>query len=116
MGPGAIGSTIAALLYAAGHEVLLCGRTPREAIEVRVDGRAPIVVPGPVHTDPDTVAGPVDVVLLDGNTLLMASSAPRTIELFKDKGYDVVDVDISEYEKLEGCVTCLSVRLRGLPS
>jgi dimethylargininase len=23
-------------------------------------------------------------------------------------------VDISEFEKLEGCVTCLSVRLRGL--
>jgi hypothetical protein len=24
----------------------------------------------------------------------------------------VVQVDISEFEKLEGCVTCLSVRLR----
>jgi dimethylargininase len=24
-----------------------------------------------------------------------------------------VAVDISEFEKLEGCVTCLSVRLRG---
>jgi dimethylargininase len=28
-------------------------------------------------------------------------------------GYDVVSVDIGEFEKLEGCVTCLSVRLRG---
>ena len=28
-------------------------------------------------------------------------------------GYEVVAVDIGEYEKLEGCVTCLSVRLRG---
>jgi len=27
-------------------------------------------------------------------------------------GYRVVCVDISEYEKLEGCVTCLSVRMR----
>jgi len=25
----------------------------------------------------------------------------------------VVAVDVTEYEKLEGCVTCLSVRLRG---
>ena len=27
-------------------------------------------------------------------------------------GYEPVLVDISEFEKLEGCVTCLSVRLR----
>lgn len=56
------------------------------------------------------------VVLLGGNKLLMASSAPRTAELFRHDGYDVTTVDISEYEKLEGCVTCLSVRLRGCPA
>jgi dimethylargininase len=27
-------------------------------------------------------------------------------------GYDLVEVDIGEFQKLEGCVTCLSVRLR----
>ncbi len=64
VGPGAIGSTIAALLYAAGHPVTLCGRTPRESIEVRPDDREPIVVPGPVLTDPADIAQPVDVVLL----------------------------------------------------
>ena len=32
-----------------------------------------------------------------------------------ERGYRVVTVDISEFEKLEGCVTCLSVRLRGRP-
>ena len=26
-----------------------------------------------------------------------------------DLGFDVVTVDIGEFEKLEGCVTCLSV-------
>jgi dimethylargininase len=52
------------------------------------------------------------VVLLGGNRLLMASSAPRTAERFASMGYEPVLVDISEYEKLEGCVTCLSVRLR----
>ena len=30
-------------------------------------------------------------------------------------GYTPVPVDISEFEKLEGCVTCLSVRLRAEP-
>jgi dimethylargininase len=54
------------------------------------------------------------VVLLDGETLLMAASAEATAQEFRRRGYRVVTVDISEYEKLEGCVTCLSVRLRGL--
>lgn len=54
------------------------------------------------------------VVLLGGGRLLMAASAPRSAELFADLGYEPVPVDIGEFEKLEGCVTCLSVRLRGL--
>ncbi|MBC7269632.1 MAG: N(G),N(G)-dimethylarginine dimethylaminohydrolase [Streptomyces sp.] len=54
------------------------------------------------------------VVLLGGAKLLMAASAPKTAELFTDLGYEPVVVDISEFEKLEGCVTCLSVRLREL--
>lgn len=53
------------------------------------------------------------VVLLDGSTVLMSTSAPLTRRLFEDRGLRVVAVDISEFEKLEGCVTCLSVRLRG---
>ena len=64
IGPGAIGSTVAAFLHAAGHRVLLCGHTPRDSIEVRRDDGEPIVVPGPVHTDPAEVDGPDDVVLL----------------------------------------------------
>lgn len=53
------------------------------------------------------------VVLLDENTVLMSASAPQTAELFRERGLNVVTVDISEFERLEGCVTCLSVRLRG---
>jgi 2-dehydropantoate 2-reductase len=64
VGPGAIGSTMAALLHAAAHSVLLCGHSPRDHIEVRPDDRDPIVVPGPVLTDPADVDGPVDTVLL----------------------------------------------------
>jgi 2-dehydropantoate 2-reductase len=59
-----VGTTVAALLYQAGHSVLVCGRTPRDGIELRPDGQDPIVVPGPIHTDPSEVSGPVDVVLL----------------------------------------------------
>ncbi|MGR0319159.1 dimethylargininase [Agromyces sp. ZXT2-3] len=54
----------------------------------------------------------VAVVVLSDETLLMSASAPRSAELLSGLGYRVVTVDISEFEKLEGCVTCLSVRVR----
>jgi dimethylargininase len=54
------------------------------------------------------------VVLLGGGKVLMAASAPKTAELYAGLGHEPVVVDIGEYEKLEGCVTCLSVRLREL--
>ena len=53
------------------------------------------------------------VVVLDDRTVLMAASAPRTRTMLEERGLTVVPVDVSEFEKLEGCVTCLSVRLRG---
>jgi dimethylargininase len=52
------------------------------------------------------------VVLLGGPHLLMSASAPRSAELLEGLGYRPVCVDIGEFEKLEGCVTCLSVRVR----
>jgi len=52
------------------------------------------------------------VVVLSPDTVLMAASAPLSIALIEDLGYTVVAVDVSEFEKLEGCVTCLSVRIR----
>lgn len=56
------------------------------------------------------------VVLLGGNTVLMSTSAPETIQQFREQGLEVLAVDLTEFEKLEGCVTCLSVRLRHTPS
>jgi dimethylargininase len=49
------------------------------------------------------------VILLGGGTVLMAASAPRSAELLDGWGFDVTVVDIGEFEKMEGCVTCLSV-------
>ena len=49
------------------------------------------------------------VVPLGGKDVLIAASAPRTAELIAGWGYRAVVVDITEYERLEGCVTCLSV-------
>jgi 2-dehydropantoate 2-reductase len=64
VGPGAVGTTVAAYLYNAGHKLLVCGRTPRSQIELRPDDADPIVVPGPVCTDPSEISGPVGVVLV----------------------------------------------------
>ena len=36
------------------------------------------------------------------------------VNLLTDLGHEPVLVDIGEFEKLEGCVTCLSVRMRDL--
>lgn len=70
---------------------------------------------------PDFLAVPEEsgahVVLLDDGRLLMADDAPQSEAMFRDRGYTPVTVDISEFVKLEGCVTCLSVRLRaGAPN
>jgi dimethylargininase len=58
-------------------------------------------------------AGGCHVVLLGGRRVLLAASAPRTADLLRDLGYAPVPVDISEFEKLEGSVTCLSVLVPG---
>ena len=51
-------------------------------------------------------------VLPTEGTVLMSSAAPLTAELFRARGLEVVTTPITEFEKLEGCVTCLSVRVR----
>jgi len=55
------------------------------------------------------------VVPLGGDRVLIAASAPRTAASLEDLGFTPVIVDISEFEKLEGCVTCLSVLLPAWP-
>jgi dimethylargininase len=52
------------------------------------------------------------VVVLDQDRVLMAADCPLSAALVESLGYVVVRVDIGEFQKLEGCVTCLSVRLR----
>ena len=57
--------------------------------------------------------GGAHVVIVGEGHLLMAASAPLTAQSYRERGYTVTEVDVSEFEKLEGCVTCLSVRIRG---
>ena len=74
----------------------------------------------PKVDDPDAFPTFVDVpeahgsavVVLDNSTVLMSADAPATAELLRARGLEVLTVPVSEFEKLEGCVTCLSVRVR----
>ncbi len=54
----------------------------------------------------------VAVVVLDESTVLLSASAPATAELLRARGLEVITTPVTEFEKLEGCVTCLSVRIR----
>jgi len=73
----------------------------------------PPLVPEPFT---DYVAVPEEsgahVVVLGDSRLLLAADCPRSAQLFAARGYEPVPVDVSEFQKLDGCVTCLSVRLR----
>jgi dimethylargininase len=87
----------------------------KSAITALPDGTIVCSDPALLDTSPLPTLRPVPeeggshVILLGGGTLLMAASAPRSAELFDDWGFDVIVVDIGEFEKMEGCVTCLSV-------
>jgi 2-dehydropantoate 2-reductase len=85
VGPGAIGSTVAAFLHTAGHQVLLCGHTPRESVEVRLEDREPIIVPGPVLTDPGEVDSPRDVVFLAVKDTQNEDAAPWLARLCDER-------------------------------
>jgi dimethylargininase len=77
-------------------------------------GYEPLVDDSSVYPEFLAVPEPegVAVVVLDRSTVLMSASAPRTAALLRARGLEVLTTPVTEFEKLEGCVTCLSVRLR----
>lgn len=74
IGPGAIGTTIAAALHDVGRTPLLCGRTAHPQLVLRHD-EGEIIVPGPVITDPSSVSRPVALVFVAVKTTQVADSA-----------------------------------------
>lgn len=48
-------------------------------------------------------------VLSIGDTVLVSASAPQTADFLEREGYQVRVLDISEFEKAEGGLTCLSL-------
>jgi dimethylargininase len=122
--PGAVGQLRAALAPRGADVVAV--PTPR-ALHLKsalcalpdgtIVGHSPLVddpsfFPHYLHV-PEALGAPL--VDLGEGRVLMSAAARETAALFADRGYEVIGVDISEFEKLEGCVTCLSVRLRETP-
>ncbi|KWI51160.1 2-dehydropantoate 2-reductase [Burkholderia cepacia] len=75
VGPGAIGTTVAAALHEAGRTPVICGRSAHEQLKLRFDG-GEIVVPGPVLTDPHAVEERFDLVFVAVKSTQIASAAP----------------------------------------
>ncbi|MBN5266576.1 oxidoreductase [Serratia ureilytica] len=73
IGPGAIGTAIAAALHEVGRTPLLCGRTAHPQLILRHD-EGEVVVPGPVLSDPRTVAHPYDLVFVAVKTTQVTDS------------------------------------------
>jgi len=74
IGPGAIGTTIAAALHEVDRAPLLCGRTAHSQLTLRHD-EGEIIVPGPVLTDPATIRQPVDLLFVAVKTTQVTESA-----------------------------------------
>ena len=74
IGPGAIGTTIAAVLHEVGRTPLLCGRTAHPQLLLR-HYEGDIAVPGPVLSDPQVIERAVDLVFVAVKTTQNADSA-----------------------------------------
>lgn len=63
IGPGAIGTVVAAALHEQGRTPFIAGRSKRPELQLQVDDET-VTVPGPVHTDPAESPGAADLVFL----------------------------------------------------
>ena len=84
IGPGAIGTTIAAALHEVDLAPLLCGRTAHSQLTLRHD-EGEIIVPGPVLTEPAAIQQPVDLVFVAVKTTQVAESAAWLAALCDEK-------------------------------
>ncbi|WP_199636342.1 oxidoreductase [Serratia sp. PAMC26656] len=74
LGPGAIGTTIAAVLHEVGRTPVLCGRTAHPQLILRRDD-GEVVVPGPVLINPAAISHPLDLVFVAVKTTQVADCA-----------------------------------------
>lgn len=115
---------LTALLQPLGYKVLTVPVTKalhlKSAVTALPDGT--VLGYDPIVDDPSLFpsylsvpeAHGVAVVVLDPTHVIMSSHAPKTQAMIEQRGFKVTTLDISQFEALEGCVTCLSVRIRSV--
>lgn len=81
---------------------------------------APVLLYSPASVDPSQFAG-VEAMAVDsrepaaanclraGDLLILPAGNPRTAERLRGRGFEVVEVDVSELQKAEAGVTCMSL-------
>lgn len=89
-----------------------------KSVVTPVDGGTLVAAPG--HFDPSVFSGQrilwaeeggeVNVLALPDGTVLVPASKESVVRLLERSGFDVVTVDVSEFEKADGGLTCLSLR------
>ena len=68
----------------------------------------PVLTGLKVITVPDEEAYAADTLTV-GNTVLMPAGMHKSATLVKESGFDVISIDVGEFEKCDGAVTCLSI-------
>ena len=89
-----------------------------KSVVTSLDANTLIAAPG--HFNPDIFGGPrirwvegqseVNVLTLPDGRVLIPASRHAVQAAVADAGFDVVTVDVSEFEKADGGLTCLSLR------
>lgn len=128
VGPGAIGTTVAAALHEVGRTPLLCGRTARDRLTLQ-EGDRFITIPGPVQTNPKQIARTADLVFLAvkatqveaAEEWLSVLTGPETVVCVLQNGVEQLDKVAPHYGQIVPAVVWFpaqaqsdgSVRLRG---
>ena len=117
-------AALAALAKPLGFEVIAadvgaCLHLKTGATFAGPDGAGtPVLLYDPACIDPSQFAG-VERLAVDepaaanclraGDRLIIAAGSPRTAEQLRERGFDLVEADVSELQKAEAGVTCMSL-------
>lgn len=109
VGPGAIGTTIAAALHQVGQTPALCGRTARERLELQ-DANGLVQIPGPVQIDPTQVESPADLVFFAVKATQIEAAAPWLAALcHQDTVVCVLQNGVEQVSAISPLAPCRSV-------
>jgi dimethylargininase len=119
-------AALSALVQPLGFEVVPaalrdCLHLKTGATFAGTDGRGtPVLLCNPQAVDPTQFAG-VEPLAVDefepaaancvraGDRLILAAGSPRTADRLRDRGFALVEVDVSELQKAEAGGTCMSL-------